>query len=531
MAKSPSEPALHLCILGDEENLDAFARRMAAAPAGTCIAFLGHRERAIASTVDHVNVLLKGLQTSKAYIATKHPGIVKAARAKGIRVIDRTADLKEMLIKHPQLQDALRMFSPHVWRQQLKSQLQRMGLVSMPRLRIYSLVALSGLLLFFVVFRLLPSAEIVVKAREETVTQTVNVFLAGSGAELPATRVRQLPLRTIVVRDEQSLTFDHISKQFVGTAAVVDLTISNSTSEQFSLRKGTRFQNHAGMVFRTLGPVIIPAKGTATMRVKADDVDAFGQIVGQRGNVPAGIEWVVPGLDETLRPSITGINPQAASGGSTAYRTVLTEQDLEIARKRLEQELLASAKRIVDEEIDLLNSEDPSLGVHLLRYGELTKLTYTGFVIPHQFIGQEVTSVPIEGKIVYVANAYDAQSILSFLQRELLSHVREGKRLLEETLADESLIVHVIDYAEDLTWIKLTVDLSATEQYVLDPLTPDGALFAKRVRDRIAGLSVSEALRIIRNMPEIETAEISLWPPWAQTLPQIPAHISITQEE
>ena len=531
MAKPPSDPALQLCILGEEENLDAFARRLNAAPAGTVIAFLGSRERAVASSADQVAALTKALQATKSYIATKHPGLAKQARAKGIRVIDRTADLKDMLEKHPQLHDALRMFSPHVWRQQLKSQLQRMGLVSMPRLRIYSLVALSGLLFFFVVFRLLPSAEIEVKPRQETVTQTVNVFLAGSGASLPATRVRQLPLRLIEVRDERSLTFDQISKQFVGGAATVDLKISNATGDRVSLRKGTRFQNQAGMVFRTLGPVIIPASGSASMRAKADDVDAYGQIIGQRGNVPAGIEWNVPGLDEATRKLVTAVNPLAASGGSTAYRTVLTQQDLEIAKKRLEQELLANAKRLVNEEIDLLNAEDPTLGVHLLQYGELTKLTYTGFVIPNQFVGQEVMSVPIEGKIVYAANAYDAKSILSFLQSELTAHVRQGKMLLEEALSDESLIVHVIDYADDLSWIKLTVDLSATEQYVLDPLTPDGALFAKRVRDQVAGLTIDEALRIVRNMPEVETADVSMWPPWSRRLPQIPAHISITQEE
>ena len=392
-------------------------------------------------------------------------------------------------------------------------------------------MGLSGLVFFFVVFRLLPAAEIVVKARQETVTQTVNVFLASSGAVLPATRVRQLPLRTIVVRDERSLTFDQISKQFVGTAAVVDLKVSNASAEQFSLRKGTRFQNQAGMVFRTLGPVIIPAKGDAVIRAKADAVDAYDQIIGQRGNVPAGVEWTVPGLDDATRKLIVAVNPKAASGGSTAYRTVLTAQDLEIAKKRLEQELLAGARRLVNEHIDDANARDPALGVHLLQYGELTKLTYTGFVIPTQFVGQEVTSVPVEGGIVYSANAYDALSILSFLETELQSHVREGKTLLEDTLSDESLVVHVIDYADDLSWIKLTVDLSATEQYVLDPLTPDGALFAKRVRDQVAGLTIDEALRIVRNMPEVETADVSMWPPWSRTLPQIPAHISITQRE
>lgn len=531
MASPTPEQALQICILGEEENIDAFGRRLGLVPAGNSVAFLGVRERAVASSPEQTDALLTALQATKSYVATKHPALAKQARAKGVRVIDRTADLKELLGKHPQLQDALRVFSPHVWRQQLKSQLQRMGLVTMPRLRIYSLVGLSGLLFFFVVFRLLPSAEVIVKPRQENVTQTVNVFLVQSGAQLPASRVRMLPLRTIEIRDQRSLTFDQISKQFVGTAATVDLKITNASSEQFSLKKGTRFQNQAGMVFRTLGPVSIPAKGSAVIRAKADDVDAYDQIIGKRGNVPPGVEWQIPGLDDAARQLVTAVNPKSASGGSTAYRTVLTAEDLDIAKKRLEQELLANAKKLVDERIELLNGERPELGVRLLRYGELTKLTYTGFVIPTQFVGQEVASVPVEGGIVYVANAYDANSILGFLKTELVSHVREGKRLLSDQLSDESLVVHVINYEDDLSWIKLTVDLSATEEYVLDPLTPDGALFAKRVRDQVAGLTIEEALRIVRNMPEVETAAVSMWPPWGGKLPQIPAHISVTQAD
>lgn len=531
MAKNQSDPAVQLCILGDEENLDAFARRVAASTPGGRIAFLGARERDVAASPEHRSSLLTALHGAKAYLATKHPGLTKQARAKGIRVIDRTADLKELLGKHPQLQDALRVFSPHVWRQQLKSQLQRMGLVTMPRLRIYSLVALSGLLFFFVVFRLLPSAEIKVRPRQETVTQTVNVFLVQSGARIPTGRVRTLPLHALEVRDHRTLTFDQISKEFVGTAAVVDLEITNTAPEPYSFKKGTRFQNQAGMVFRTLAEITVPAGGKAEMRARADAVDAYDQIIGQRGNVPAGVTWTIPGLPAAERSLVSAVNPKAASGGTTAYRTVLTAEDVEIARKRLEQELLANAKRLVDEEIDLRNAEDPERGMRLLRYSELTKLTYTGFVIPTQFIGQEVSSVPVEGGIAYVATAYDAKSILGFLHNELVSHVREGKRLLAEQLDDASLVVHVIDYEDDLSSIKLTVDLSATEEYVLDPLTPDGALFAKRVRDQIAGLTIDEALRIVRNMPEVETASVSMWPPWSRRLPQIPAHISISPQE
>ena len=110
-------------------------------------------------------------------------------------------------------------------------------------------------------------------------------------------------------------------------------------------------------------------------------------------------------------------------------------------------------------------------------------------------------------------------------------HVGEDRRLLEETLTLDRLVAHVIDYEDDLSWIKLTVDLSGTEEYVLDPLSPSGAHFGKDVREAVAGISKKDALRIIRNFPEVEKVEISLWPPWGRTLPHIPSHISITPME
>ena len=41
------------------------------------------------------------------------------------------------------------------------------------------------------------------------------------------------------------------------------------------------------------------------------------------------------------------------------------------------------------------------------------------------------------------------------------------------------------------------------------------------------GLPKEEALRIVKNMPEVDDVEISIWPPWSGTVPPIPSHISI----
>src|SRR3989338_2870261 len=107
------------------------------------------------------------------------------------------------------LPEALRAFSPHVWQQQIRSRLQSMGLLSVPKLRIWFLTGISAMLFFFVLFWLLPSAQIRVWPREDTVSQTANVWLVQSGStvEVP-TRVRTMELRPIRVEVTRSFTFD-----------------------------------------------------------------------------------------------------------------------------------------------------------------------------------------------------------------------------------------------------------------------------------------------------------------------------------
>jgi hypothetical protein len=274
----------------------------------------------------------------------------------------------------------------------------------------------------------------------------------------------------------------------------------------------------------------VPAKGELTVRAKADDTDLYGQIIGERGNLPAGIRWDVTSFPVEEQAVVYGENRTPSSGGTTAYRTVLRPEDLDLAKKKLEQELTASARSLVDEEILLRNASEKAATYVLLDYTEFTAQTFSGFVLPLQFLGQPVTSIPVEGQILFTMFAYNAKDIFDLLVHELEAHVREGKQLVEDDVGIDRMVSHVIDYQDDLSWIKLTVDLTGTEQYILDVLSPGGALFAKRVREQVSGLTSDQALRIIRNMPEVEKVTISQWPPWNRTLPRIPSHISIVPE-
>lgn len=464
-------------------------------------------------------------------IATKHPAIAAEARAAGIRVLDQTKHVRALLHGNPKLNDALRVFSPQLWRQQLKSRLQRMGLLSVPKIRIFSLAGLSAVLFFIVVFKLLPSAEIRVYPRQESVSQTVNIFLVQSGATLGSSqRVRRMPLIPVTVRFKKGITFDHITKEFIGTSAQMDLTIINKSADQYALRSGTRFSNQAGMIFRIQSHAIVDPGKEVTVRAIAEDTDLYGQIIGDRANLPAGVKWEIPGLSIEERKLVYGENRKPAKGGTTAYRTVLRQADLDLAQKNLEQQLLTAAQDMLKEQLNERALTAPEGHLALLDPKALIRTTYHDFQLPTQMLGQVALSIPVEGEIEYLRLAYNSGAVLEMLRSELRAHVREGRRLIERNLQADNMDVTIFEWDDNLAWVKITVELVGTEEYVLDPLSPTGAVFGKTVRERVAGVPREEAMRIIRNMPEVERVEISQWPPWNTVLPGIASHITIVAE-
>ncbi len=468
----------------------------------------------------------------KVRLAAKQPVVVDEARRLGIKVIDRLGPLRDLVADHPQLDEIIRLFSPHTWRQEIKTRLQRIGLLSLPTVRIYALATVSIFLFTFIALKLLPSSEVTIWPRREALTNTVNVFLSSTGAlaTLPP-KVHTLELIPLKVVIHRSIVFDDISKEFIGTSAKLPMTVTNKSTEEYGLKKGTRFVNQAGMVFTLDRTVTVGPGSGATVPATAADLDMYRQIIGDRGNVPTGLKWEIPGLSEADRALVYGTNADAGKGGTTAYRTVLSQQDIDTARKRLEQELLTAAKDAVEAERMARDAALPEADLQILSYEELSRIFYSNFVLPTEQLGQAVPSIEVSGDIAFKMFAYDSAELLSMLSQEVEQHVRGDKQLLDASLSKDNMDVRVIAYDDDFKWIKLTVELTGTQQYVLDPLSVNGALFAKRVRERISGVSLDEALRIVRNMPEVDRAEIRLWPPWNSTLPELPANIVITPRD
>ena len=413
-----------------------------------------------------------------------------------------------------------------VWR---KLAFTRLRQISSHRLSIWLLLGVSAALFLTVLFIALPSAQVRVWPRVSLVTHTANVLLVASGASLPATRQNVLLLLPIDVSVEHALTFDQVSRNFLGKNAEVEMTMVNESSEPYTFRGGTRLVNQAGMIFRTLAPVVIPAAalvepGIATVRARAAPEDLYGQIIGERGNVPEGLKWEFPGLSLEERKKVYARNLKAATGGTTAYGNLLKQEDLDLAEKQLTQELLRAAKARADEELETLRGRTGKQYV-VLQYDVLTRAHFSGGTLPTELIGAPVSSIPVEGSLHYTVLAYSKDDLRTLLLPGLRDHIEEGQGLVEGSVSLDGISVHVIEYDDNFQWVKVTAELTGKQRSVLAPNSATGRIFGEKLREAIKGKTVEEAKRIIQNFPEVDHVEVSMWPPWQPSLPPLTSNI------
>ncbi|MDB4979170.1 MAG: hypothetical protein JWM56_1356 [Candidatus Peribacteria bacterium] len=518
----------------DDDTWEAFIRQIHDGGTEAVIVVLSPRDQQELTDELKKRALLQacGRHGSSVTVATRSAELARECKSLGFQVMTNVQALHQLLRAHPQEAEAVRVFSPHVWQQQLRSRLQAVGLLSLPRIRIWTLIVTSIVLFLFVMFRLLPSAEVRVWPRQDTVSQTVNIYLVQSGAVVPsASSVRRIPLVPLTVEVKKSITFDHIHRVFTGRPAQVTMKIFNDTADTVPLRDGSRlFHSSGGLLFRLKDPVIIDPHTQVTVTAVAADEDVYGAIIGERGNVHANLDWTFPGLPEADQKKIYAKNVTSGQGGTTSSRLVFKQEDLDAAHKELDTQLISTARTLIDEQLSVLNQKKKNTRMQYFDDKQLIRAIFHDVKLPTEFLGETVTSVPAEGSVTYTVIAYNADSVLTLLQRDLISHIEEGKQLVADSVSADGLRTFLIKYDDNLAWVKVTAELNATEEFVLDPLLPVGAKFGRNVRDTIVGLAKGEAIKIIKNMPEVERAEIHTWPPWSGSVTQVPANISIRQQ-
>jgi hypothetical protein len=126
--------------------------------------------------------------------------------------------------------------------------------------------------------------------------------------------------------------------------------------------------------------------------------------------------------------------------------------------------------------------------------------------------------------------AYDKDALLEILRKGLSDHVERGYEVVHESVDRERVAVYVIEYDDDLTWVKVTGDLTGKQRAILSSTAESGRLFAENIRQAVKGKSLQDAQRAVQNFAQVDRVEITLWPPWQNTLPPLTNHIVIRTE-
>jgi hypothetical protein len=407
----------------------------------------------------------------------------------------------------------------------------KLVLVAPNRHALVSLVILSIMVLVIITYIALPGATIALTPKSNVIDISVNITLADiekNRAELDTHPIQMIPSYTMTTKIEKVFTYQSTGKDFKGENAKGSLTIVNTSGNEWPLIPRTRFQTEDGLIFRIHNQVIVPpARGNEPGKLKvnviADELDAFNQVIGERGNIGPS-KFFLPGLSAENQKRIYAESAEAFLGGKTLVTRFISEQDVTAARNKMAEDLKSSA----DAELKLYikeKNDSQRRNLELLVGTNAIAMSDPKVVIPANLAGQKLDSFEVHGEMVASGTAFEKNDLLSILKTELKLKKSPQKSL--HKIDEESLSYRIFESDKNVGKIKLTANLRGIEEFEISPDKENGKRLIKKIKDHVLGKDIKEAELFIQNLPEIDKVRIESWPAWSPTLPGIPDNIKI----
>ncbi len=447
------------------------------------------------------------------------------------RLAERKLSISEILRrgKNKKTVDITKINNP----QKPKEKKSKFVLVAPNRHALIGLIVASVFILLTIIYIALPGVTIYLTPSASVLEKSVNITLADyqkNKSELetnPTHVVASYPIDTTVTK---TITHFSTGKKFSdkGANASGKLTIVNTTPNAWPLIAQTRFQTNEGIVFRITQAITVPAAsssdfGRIEVMVVADTTDAYGAIVGERGNIGPST-FFLPGLKGDSQSKLYAESSTPMAGGITDYITYISAEDILAAQSRLKDELLKSAVA----ELKIAVSDKSKLvagsSLYTLLEGEgAIQLGDVKVDIPSGLEGQGLSEFSLTGEVYVSGVYYDHDAMLAILKDELLLKKSPQKELLR--VNEDSTSYRIFEWDENKGKIKLTANIKGIEQYTIDPDKENGQRLLNKIKEHITGKDIEEAKAYIQNLPEINKVEIEAWPIWSPTIPSLPENI------
>ncbi len=412
-----------------------------------------------------------------------------------------------------------------------KKRESRFVLVAPNRHAVISLVVVSVLLLLTITYIALPSATVVLTPKSNQIEKFVNITLADQDRnrfELEGRPPNMIASYDVNATISKRVVHHATGKEFRGENASGTITVINKSNNDWPLVARTRFQTAEGIIYRSQGFVTVPKAngeepGTVDISVVADEVDAYDQVVGDKGNIGPS-KFFLPGLNASNQKLLFAESKESMTGGKTNVIKFITEDDITAAQEKLVRELQGDAENTLANEVDRMNREK-NLGLVLLTGNQAVEYSEPSITIPDNLDGQKLDEFELFGEMTATGLAYNSNEMLTILKTELNSTKNPQKRLLN--INPDSISYKIFDIDEPNEKVKITASIKGIEEYDIQPDRENGSRLIQKIKSHVLGKKVDEAELFIQNLPEINKVEIESWPFWAPTMPNVPENIKI----
>lgn len=407
-------------------------------------------------------------------------------------------------------------------------------IVAPNRHALIGLVSITLIILLVIIYVALPGVTIYITPTASVLEKSVNITLADAEknhAELETKPSHMIASYPIATKVSKTITQYATGKKFSnkGANASGQITIFNTLNTLRPLITQTRFQTKEGIVFRITDDVTVPAAdvngpGKLEVYVVADQLDANGSIVGERGNIGPS-RFFLPGLKGESQNKVYAESTTEMKGGITDYVTFVSQQDLDAAKSRVKDELSKTAieqlKAAIQEKA-ALNQQTASFDL-LQGDSQAIKTGEVSIQLDETVLNREVADFQVTASMDVSGVYYDHEAMLEILKDELLLKKSPQKELLR---INEGSTTYRIFQRDELSGkIKVTANIKGVEQYQIDPDKENGAQLLEKIREHIAGVDLEEAKNYIQNLPEVNKVEINSWPAWSPTIPSLSDNI------
>lgn len=315
------------------------------------------------------------------------------------------------------------------------------------------------------------------------------------------------------------------------------IRILNYLLEDVKLFPKTRFQTSTGVILEIASWVDIPSAIQTSQWVKPSSVEvkaisqaknSFGKVIGAWANISKDIDLILPWLkndrDKIIWRTITDFS------GAADFKQdfVLWENDIENAKKVLEEKLKSEAIKKLREEIkkenEVNNVTFEILGVDdIISYSEFNVKSLQDLEI-----WQKVKSFKLWGTIKIDTYIYNKDSIISKLKTVVTDSIIEwSEKLL--LINNDSLRASTIIYEQkDPFEIKATMEIEA---FIIHNFLNENDAYVKKLKNTIMWLKKDEAQKILLNDPKISNAQIDITPFFVKKVSSLPNNIILKIEE